>query len=330
MATVSNVLNGRQERVGLATRDRVLAAVRELGYQPTVARQSRSQLKTVGLFVGNLGPSPVVENTYFGMILEGVLESLSPLGYATSVYVERLWLKSGEKFRQRYDGRCDAAIFVAPELQSELLRQLHERGMPIVVVGTTVSELSLPTVDIDNEAVGRKKAEHLYGLGHRWVAYLAPDEDQASIQERFGGFRMEFLERGAPPPRLYQPKGVEFEALAGKYVQEWLRHEPTSRPTALAAWNDDLARRLLDQFKEAGVQVPGHVSVIGCDDSAQAAEAHPPLTTVRQPLSQIGKRAASLVLRNLESSEASLETVRYIPELILRESSREPAVPPKV
>jgi len=352
-ATVSHVLNGRNDRVGAETRERVLAAIRELRYRPPAMelRQKDILSQNLAFIVEDLSDGPIRSHGYFSQIFDGVLEAAAKRAFSVTVFIERMWSESGQAVRRSYDGRCDGVVLLAPKTDSPLLQALPERGVPLVVIGTTVDIPGVSFVDVDNAAVGYEMTKYLIGLGHRRIAYIGASTTTSSAVERASGYRRAMDECGIRSEsrimfssvqsttefQRYKldhheaPPKVELEGaeVVGGWTEEMLQalfDGKHSEPTAIVCWNDDLARLAIRALQAMGKRVPQDVSVVGVDDGPPATLEKPHLTTWRQPLTHIGRRAVDLLVDRIYDHSLPDESVRYAAELVARQSAAAPGI----
>jgi DNA-binding LacI/PurR family transcriptional regulator len=175
-------------------------------------------------------------------------------------------------------------------------------------------------VDVDNWAGARLAVEHLVQLGHRRIAYLMGNEDLASFEARRQGFRAALCEAGLELAPEFMAVSHFDGSLAFEQTSRLLRHP--QRPTAIFAGNDTIAMRVIEAARCSGVQVPSELSVVGFDDAPAALLVTPNLTTVRQPLREIGERATELLIRYIREAEIPVPgAVLLAPELVVRGST---------
>lgn len=336
-ATVSNVLNERAERVSAETREKVLAAVRELHYRPTPVSRSSSNTLTRNLAVicSELSGSPIRGNHYFGILFDSMVEAAAMRGWSITLFIESMWSDSGFAVRSRYDGRCDGLLMVAPYPDSELAETMMSRGAPIYFLGTSSSERQIGFVDIDNRAVGRKLVEHLLVLGHQRIAFFG--SPAMGSLERSEGYREAMLEAGLED--FVDVRNSQFTSKDGAARQmrgdSWQMHDGgltwsreflasyalSDLPTAIVCWNDELARCLIQLLQSEGIQVPNDISVTGVDDLPCAVDETPSLTTIRQPLVAIGKAAVNALIENIRHPGTPMSKIRFEGELVCRRST---------
>ncbi|AIE87179.1 LacI family DNA-binding transcriptional regulator [Fimbriimonas ginsengisoli] len=313
-ATVSNVLNAHSGRVRPETRERVLAAIRDLRYRPTAREEKQATILTqnIGVMMTDLAKNPILRHDYFRNILDGILESAMFRGWSVTIFTEKMWGDHGLSIRRTYDGRCDGLILVASNEDHEVVHSLNERGVPIVLVGNSATLPGISSVDIDNESAGSLAATHLIALGHRRFGFVETT-DSPTAGERERGFRRILCEAGfgGDDYRVYSPRG---SGSVGRLVDEILSGK-SRPPTAFFAWHDEAASALIEAFRSHGVCVPEDVSVVGVDGLVRINDSALQLTTVPQPFHSIGKRAASLLIDRLVDPTQPAEVVRFAVEL---------------
>jgi LacI family transcriptional regulator len=323
-ATVSHVLHGRWDRVSDATRARVMEAIRELNYRPSPYRTRKGvpPSKNLAFICEELEPEPILSNNYFAKLLDGFFEAAWRLGYSVTVDVERVSLDGVQKVRHAFDGRCDGVALMAPCLDSMLLTQLVERGVPVVVIGSDSQGKKVSTVDVDNIACGRMAADHLVRLGHERLAYVGRVADKSSALERLEGVRAYCRDFGLPDPIVVD--GVFSRESGRAMADELLQIPEDERPTGWICSNDEIAYGVAERLRAAGIRVPEDVSIIGTDDTVIAQIAYPPLTTLRQPLQEMGAEAARILAeRAARRGQPEVHSV-YSVQLVQRQSTAPP------
>jgi DNA-binding LacI/PurR family transcriptional regulator len=323
-ATVSHVLNGRFERVGEETRVRVLTKMREMGYRPPPMEERQKAINTrnLGLMAENLSYSPIFTNSYFAYVLDGILEAAGLQGWSTTIFIQRMWHANiGHAIRRNYDGRCDGLLLLAPASESETVNLLHERGIPMVMIGATSWLKGISSVDIDNKATAAAAATYLIEKGHSRIGYIAAGYRSISSREREDGYRQAMASAGLE---------IRSEWVFNKWdlrdqwpdglVDSFLEMPIGVRPTAFVGWNDVLASDVVNALIQRGISVPKDVSIVSIDDGPEAGKCIPPLTTFRQPLQLIGKRSVELLIDHIGDGGRFAETVRFSTHLVERQS----------
>jgi DNA-binding LacI/PurR family transcriptional regulator len=313
--TVSRVVNNHPN-VSKATREKVEAAIAELGYRRNTAARSlvtrRSQ--TIGVLASELsqyGPA----NT-----LLGVEHAAREAGYFVSIAALRevgpdsIADAVGHFMDQAVDG---IAVLVPHSDTLAVLEQMN-LPVPVVAVGSAGSDLVSGAM-VDQRTGARLAVEHLIKEGHRRIGHVAGPAGWTDAAQRAEGWRAALREAGLDESLL-----VEGDWSAGSGYAIGRRLASGLTATAIFVGNDQMALGLLRAFTEAGVRVPDDVSVVGFDDQPEAGYFTPPLTTVRQDFEELGRRCMDIMLKEIESGAAVSSTV-VKPELVLRASTAAPA-----
>jgi LacI family transcriptional regulator len=318
VATVSKVINGRYG-VAEATSERVLAVIDDLGYESSLIASSLRRKRTgvIGVLVAEFEP-------YSAELLKGISAGLAGTGYellahagSTDVHLRTGW----ERRSLSRLGRTliDGAIVVTPSMVIT-----DQAGIPVVAVDPHTGPDGPATVDSDNIHGARLATEHLLSLGHRRIAFLGGRPDLRSAQLREEGFREALGDAGlSPDPAFMKVAGYD-PKLAESPARELLSLPAEERPTAIFAANDISAIRVIEVARELGLRVPEDVSVIGYDNVPEAASSTPPLSTVAQPLHEMGATALRVLLAMLGGEHVERH-VRMPTELVVRASTAPPA-----
>lgn len=321
--TVSHVLNNKAGKVSPETRARVLRVVREMDYRPSARGRSdpRQAVNTLGI-VSGLAADPSLVWSYYNYVLNGVLSGAFRERQNVTLFTDLLlWSDTPRAIRTYCDGRCDGLILIAPQDGDTLAEALRERGFPFVSVGGTMAAGD-SGVDVDNLAATREAVGHLLTRGHRRIALLKGPEAHETVRERERGYRETLAAWGLTPDESLILPGDYTEESAGARTRLLLARPLSERPTAFFCGNDEIALGACRAAQALGHRVPEDVSIIGFDDSPEAIETNPPLTTVRQPYRQIGEQSVEMLLA-LVRGQASVPYRTLLPgELIMRESVR--------
>ena len=312
-ATVSRVLSGSAP-ARPETRERVLAAARELDYRPSgIARAlKRRETMTLGLLVTD------ITNPFYPQIVRAVEAAAHERGYG--IVLANGGDDAGRELEHLdllIERRVDGIVVVSSRMTRRHARRLHGMTVPVVLVNDTVAGSGLPTVTTAHRHGARLATEHLIRLGHQRIGHIGAPADQAASGQRRQGVR-DALRRA----RLGEPLvaigdgGVAggaraTEALIGADI------------TGIVAYNDLTAIGALRALRRAGIGVPEAMSVVGFDDIDLAAWTDPPLTTVRQPTDALGRWAVEHLAELLagRSTAGATPPVLLEPELVVREST---------
>jgi len=319
IATVSRVLNDRPD-VSTETREAVLKVVREHGF--TTNRSAR------GLAAGRTGlvgvTVPILHAEYFAVIVSGAAEAL----YEQDMRIILCpTLHEHEREVTLLDrvmhGTTDGAILLLPAESGDELRALQAQGYPFVVVDPRVSVgEGVPNVGAAHASGAMAATEHLLELGHRRIAAIKGPADWMATEGRLNGYRAALVAAGVTPdPALEIP--ADFSTAAGMKAAAQLL-DRRDRPTAIFAFNDNLAVGVLRVARERGIRIPEDLSLVGFDDSEQASLVTPALTTVRQPLAEMGRMAVSLLMRILDNQRHEALRIELAAKLVVRDSTAPP------
>ena len=316
--TVSKVLNGRAD-VAASTRERVEAALERHQYQRRKPAPPPTGTGLIDLVFHRLGSSWSME------IIRGVEDAaaehhvsviLSELGGVHRP--PRAWLDS-TLLRPPL-----GVLTVASRLSPAQRRLLARRSIPSVVIDTDGEPpADLPTVGSDNWNGGLTATRHLLSLGHRRIGAIAGPADMLCSRARLDGFRSAHAEAGvAVDDSLIRPGNFYVES-GYRGGRELLSRR--DRPTAIFAGSDMAALGIFRAAHELGLSVPGDLSVVGYDDISVAEWSTPALTTVRQPLAEMGALATSMLMDLVEGRQPPSRRINLATELVVRESTAPPA-----
>ena len=312
--TVSRVLNNRPD-VAPETRGRVERVIKESGF---IRSRVRNALKESSGIIDMLVPD--LTNLYSVEIVRGVEEVMerTELRLALSlthdtVQVEQRWLA------KVIDGATDGAILVLAHGQSNRLDMLLRNSIPFVVVDHR-GELGadVPSVGATNWLGGRMATEYLLSLGHRRIAIISGDAALPCSRDRIAGYRAALEDAGVPvDPALIRPGA--FAQQTG-YEQTCALLDLPEPPTAIFAGSDTQAMGVYAALRVRGLTVPDSMSVVGFDDVPIASIITPALTTVRQPLVEMGRVATTMLLRLIAEEPLDSKRVELTTTLIVRDS----------
>ncbi len=311
--TVSRVLNGRND-VAPQTRERVEELLRRHGYRRRVSR-SRAGASLIDLVFNDLDSPWAVE------IIRGVEDVAHAAGVGTVVSAIHRRSTSARQWMQNLRTRAtDGVILVTHDLAPPLHAELRRLNVPMVLVDPAgIPNLDIPTIGATNWAGGLRATEHLLSLGHRRIGFIAGPPRLLCSRARLDGYRAALDNAGIPlldelivPGDFYHESGFSGgTALLGL----------AQPPTAIFASSDQMAFGAYEAVRRRGLRVPDDVSVVGFDDLPEARWASPPLTTVRQPLAEMGLLAARTVLRLAQGEVVDTPRVELSTDLVVRDSS---------
>jgi len=317
-ATASRALNPETRLlVSEETAQRVLAAAADLGYRPNaVARSLRTRRSnTVGVLI------PDLNNPLFPPIVRGLADRLE-----TDGYVALIGNTDGDEARERrvYEQlrarHVDGYVLATARLRDPLLDDAARSGLPVVLMNRIAADDNFPSVTVDNEAGIRLVVDHLVGLGHRDIAYIAGPQDVSTGLARYRGFRSAMADAGLAVPDGWVTFARAFSIEEGyRCAREVLA--AGGQCTAVAAGNDMLAVGCYLALDEAGLSCPADISVVGFNDMPFIDMLRPPLTTVAFSHYQVGAYAAELLIERLNGGSSLPRVIYVMPDLIIRGST---------
>jgi LacI family transcriptional regulator len=312
VATVSKVIN-RRYGVSASTMSKVQAVIDELGYESSIVARSLRSHRTgvIGILVADLEP-------FSTELLKGAGRAIHGSGYELMVY--SAGGPGGEhvgwerRNLSRLGGTLiDGAIIVTPTVETP------DGTIPSVAVDPHRGRSGMPMIDSDNIKGARIAVEHLLGLGHRRIGFLAGRPDLASAEQREAGYRQALSEHGIEAdPGLIQVGAYEQE-LAADAARSLLTLP--DRPTAVFAANDRSAIETLEIARSLDISVPDELSVVGFDNIPESVMCAPPLTTVDQSIQEMGVRAVEMLLHLLDGKELDEMHVTLPTDLVVRQST---------
>ena len=322
--TVSRVLN-EHPNVRPTTRDRVQAAIRELGYRPNAAARTLVTRRTNTLGVISFN------TTLYGpaSMLYGIEQAAKQYDYfvtvaALSALDRRSVLDAVERLR---DQAVEGIIVIAPQTTTVSALTSVTSDVPLVAVGcgTSGSVASVASVSVNNEAGAERATSYLLDLGHTTVHHLAGPRSWLDAQEREAGWRRALVTRGAPVPEPWT--AGDWSSRTG--FEFGLRIAEESAVSAVFCANDHMALGLMRALQQGGRRIPEDVSLVGFDDIPEAEFFGPPLTTVRQDFDELGRRALRVLVELIGSDapgRAAPATPRISiePSLMVRASAARP------
>jgi len=312
-STVSRVLNN-EAYVKETTRERVTDAVNALGY---VANQQARSLRggksmTIGLIVRNLG------SEYMGAIVRGIDSHIVDAGYDLMVYTTHNRVAKEASYAQMMTrGMVDGLLVILPRNGEQYLGRLRAQKFPHVIIDDPGDNADSPAVLVDNYDGAYQITKYLIEQGHRDIALITGEIVIQAATERHRGYLAALEEYGLSPHSVVE--GDFFQPSGYRAAKEILSAK--KRPSAIIASNDVMAFGVVEAANELGIDIPTELSLTGFDDDPQAVAIQPRLTTVRQPLEEMGRVAAQMVLDYIKTPEKEVERPIFTTELVIRESS---------
>ncbi|WP_106398131.1 LacI family DNA-binding transcriptional regulator [Actinocorallia populi] len=311
--TVSRVING-SPKVSEHSREAVLRAIEELGYVPNPAARTlvTRRTDTVALVVSE-SEERVWGEPFFAGIIRGISAGLSETGLQLLLAMAQTPAEH-ERLEHYLTGHhVDGALLLSLHGDDPLPRRLEERGLPTVTAGSPLGRTPVACVDADNRGGARQAVQHLVDRGRRRIAAIAGPQDMQVGVDRLRGYR-----ELNPGPDLVAPGDFSEESGAAA-MRDLLERDPEL--DAVYAASDPMAIGAMRVLRASGRTVPGDVAVVGFDDSQMARHTEPPLTTVHQPVEEMGRAMAELLVARIQGREPESPVIILDTRLVVRESS---------
>lgn len=320
ITTVSRALAGYGD-VAESTRLRVLQAAEEMGYVPdvTARRLQKGRTDTIGFVIPTAGPR--FSDPYFSELLAGIGNEAARHSFDLLVSTRAPDTPEEDAaYRHKAEGRMvDGLLVVRTRVKDRRIEYLSRTGFPFVVFGRSDLDVDFPFVDEDGFRGLELVTQHLIDLGHRRLACIAPPDDLMFSVYRCAGLEATLQRNGLSMAQEYYIQSDLTQRGGFGAMNELLAL--SSPPTAVIACNDLMALGAISAAQKQGLIVGRDVAVTGFDDIPLAEHSHPPLTTVHQPIYDIGRQICNMLIRLLQGEELTERHVLLQPKLIVRESS---------
>ncbi len=312
-STVSVVLNNVPGRsISEPTRERIREAAEQMGYRPSLLARSlrRQETQTIGVLL------PMVGEEYHAQVLGGVADELEKNGYSYLIAQHRHDPARIAEYTQMLLSR-GADGFIA--IDTHLRESLH---VPTVAVAGHESIPDVTNIVLDHDVAGELTLQHLHEQGHRHIAVIKGQPASSDSETRWKATSDAAGRAGVCIPKelvLEMEENLTSPELAYSLVRRLLPKRQTF--TAIVCFNDIAALGAIKAIHDAGLRVPEDISVVGFDDIRVASFATPSITTIHQPLQQMGEMAAQVLLKRLQTGKPADGEIAVKPELVVREST---------
>jgi LacI family transcriptional regulator len=318
LGTVSRVINN-DVHVAPETRERVLAVTRDLGY--VVNRQARglkgSKTNIIGVLVPDLGTG------YIGEIIRGIDTELGVSQLDLMLFTtHRTAIKEANYVANMVQGMVDGLLLVLPRNPADYTGTLTRCNFPFVLIDHQGTGEPCPAVGATNWQGAYNATEYLIKLGHTRIGFITGSMDLGCAIDRLDGYRAALRTYHIPESSELIYEGDFFQPDGHNGASVLL--DLSNPPTAIFASNDVMAMGVMDAVRNRRMHIPGDVSVVGFDNIPQSAMVYPPLTTVQQPLEQMGRVATQMLMDILKNTEKDAGRIELPTELIVRSSTSSP------
>lgn len=321
-STVSRALT-KPDLVARETRERVLQAAQQLGYQPNkLARGLRKQKShLLGLIVGDiLAP-------FHATLAKGVQDAAEKHGYMVFLFNSDEQPEKEARYLQELQSHLPEGLLLVPTAQTR--QHLHSfpsmRDLPIIELDRTSGTPGVHAVLVENILGAREAVEHLIQLGHRRIGMVAGEPVITTAQERLEGYRQALKQAGIAFDERLVANGYHKEEGGYAAAMELLRRPPADRPTALFVGNSEMAAGTVQAIRDLGLRIPDQVSLVSFDDTRWAQLMKPALTVVAQPAYEIGFLACETLVSLLRQKKSlHSQILRLKTSLLIRQSTSRP------
>lgn len=316
--TVSRAINNKGN-VEKTTRDRILAKAKSMGYTPNYLAKGLVSKKTftIGVVI------PEISHSFFPEALRGIEEVIYNESY------QLILTHSAEQFERevkaiemlkskRVDGIMISSSLTTNEY--EYYESLKENGIPFVFFDRCIDGIGVSCISVDDKMGSKKITKHLIDHGFKKIAHLSGPVDVSIGKKRFEGFAEAMKESGLQiDPKWVVESGFQEEG--GKLAMQKILSRPKNEwPEAVFAVNDPSAFGAIETLKELGLAIPDDMAIVGFSDDIRAELLSSPLTTVKQPAYQVGKKAAEKLIEIISNETHQPENIEILTELIIRSS----------
>jgi LacI family transcriptional regulator len=315
-ATVSRVVTGKGY-VSSATRERVVDAMARTGY--VVNREARAlaggRHQVIGLLV------PDLDTSYGWEILRGIDEELAATSYDLMLYTtHRRLTRESEFVHSLTQGSTDGLLMILPMDPGSYVDSIRRRDFPYVIIDHTGVDEQGPSVGATNRLGAIDAVNYLLSLGHRRIGFITGIPEMGCAQERLVGYQEALQQAGLPYDASLVEEGNFRQPLAYECTRRLLALPDP--PTAIFAANDISAYGVMDAVRDAGLRIPDHISVVGFDDIPSSSHTNPPLTTIRQPMREMGRLATRMLFESIDDPKRDVERIALPTELVIRSTCR--------
>lgn len=315
ISTVSKVIN-KKGKISKETQHRVFQAIKELNFQPSVVASALTSKRA--LCIGMLVPD--LSNPFFAEMVRSVEEVGHQLGYHLMI----CYTNNNQQEEENYISllrkkRVDGIILATGMRKGTLTDELNQSAIPVAVMARDIPELEVDTVLVDDYMGGYLAASHLIELGHKRMAVISEDLNVTSSRERKRGFLKAMKDHELLAEPEWFPVSDSSIGVGREAARELLRNP--QRPTAIFAFNDLLAVGVIQAAKEMNIKIPDELSIVGFDNTIFATIIDPPLTTIAQPVQDMGRHVMEVLNENITVRQSLKRRILLMPNLIVRNTT---------
>ena len=316
-STVSRVING-DPNVRDATREKIMEVIREVNFQPNLAARGLAvgRVSVVGLVIP-MGVSAIFTDPFFPLLIQGVSAGCTAKDYSVMLWVAEPDYERRMISKIMYNGLVDGVIVSSMLLDDPIVMALEESELPFVLIGRHPSNEQVSYVDLDNQKSASDAVSYLLNMGRQRVASISGPKNMIVGQDRLQGYKNALTQHEVPLNERLMVEGDFTEEGGYRAMQSLL----SARPDAVFIASDSMALGAMRAIQEKGLRIPQDVAVIGFDDIAPSSRSTPTLSTVRQPIQEMGAKAAEVIIEMILNPEMGPQKIILETGLVLREST---------
>ncbi len=316
--TVSRALNNR-DNVDAKTKQRVLEKARSMGYTPNHIAKSLVSNKTytIGVVI------PAISHAFFPEVVRGIEEVTYKTNY------QLILTHAAEQFEREKvaintlrSKRVDGILISTSQTVEDysFYKQTIDSGMPVVFFDRCIENIGASCVSVNDRTSSRQITQHLIDHGYKKIAYISGPQKVAVGKERLGGYLEALEAHDIPVDDKLIVEGGFREQQGYEAMKQLLDLPESSRPQAVATINDPSAFGAIEAIKEYGLSIPDDIAIVGFTDDIRAGLLECPLTTIRQPAYEVGKKGAEKLIKVIEDPDEPIENIEVVTKLIIRNS----------
>jgi len=316
-STVSRVING-DSNVSDATREKIMEVIREVNFQPNLAARGLAvgRVSVVGLVIP-MGVSAIFTDPFFPLLIQGVSSGCNSKDYSVMLWLAEPDYERRMISKMMYNGLVDGVIVSSMLMDDPIVKALAESKLPFILIGRHPTNDDISYIDLDNQKSASDAVSYLVNMGRQRVATISGPRNMIVGQDRLQGYKNALAQHEMPLDEQLIVEGDFTEE--GGYLA--MRSLLAAKPDAVFVASDSMAMGAMRAIQEKGLRIPQDVAVIGFDDIASSSRSTPTLSTVRQPIHEMGTKAAEVIIEMILNPGMEPQKIVLETGLVLREST---------
>lgn len=318
IATVSKVIN-KTGKIGDKTKQKVNRIMKEINYQPSMVASALTgkRTNTIGLLI------PDIANPFFAELARHIEDRGQEEGFNVVMCNTDDDPDKEAQYLQWLRQKSVDGIILATGVQTELtLKELTEQKLPFALIARDLPSLAVDTVLIDDYLGGYQATSHLIECGYKEILSVTTNQESYSERERLRGYHQALADAGLPFKEELILKCKSTIEAGYETIQTYLKKSNKENPKAVFAFNDLIAIGIINGARDSGLKVPEELAVVGFDNTILATVSTPPLTTVAQPIADMGIQVINLLVESMREEQRSKRRIVLTPELVIRGTTK--------